>query len=210
LPNGNNLENGLHGALAAEPLHPVSRVADMPLRIENRVKKVVVENDTVVERPVKFPIWFDPTSRGKTAMCAGLNRAVDILKEWCERHPTGFPPTLLHVTDGHPTDGNPEPIASTIKSLTTTDGASLFFNLHVDVGEGSPLIFPNDERLLRDRFGKTLFRMSSALPPHAVAAAKGKGYDVRPGAQAFVFNAGIEAIVDFFDIGTRPAVSADR
>jgi hypothetical protein len=25
-----------------------------------------------------------------------------------------------------------------------------------------------------------------------------------------VFNAGIEAIADFFDIGTRPAVAADR
>jgi hypothetical protein len=52
--------------------------------------------------------------------------------------------------------------------------------------------------------------MSSLLPPHAVEAAAGKGHDVRPGARAFVFNAGIEDIADFFDIGTRPAVAADR
>ena len=62
----------------------------------------------------------------------------------------------------------------------------------------------------KDRFGKSLFRMSSLLPPHAVEAAAAKGYDVRPGARGFVFNAGIEAIADFFDIGTRPAIAADR
>jgi hypothetical protein len=84
------------------------------------------------------------------------------------------------------------------------------FNLHVDAGDGEPLIFPNDERVLKDRFGKSLFRMSSLLPPHVVEAAAAKGYDVRPGARGFVFNAGIEAIADFFDIGTRPAVAADR
>jgi hypothetical protein len=84
------------------------------------------------------------------------------------------------------------------------------FNLHVDAGEGEPLIFPNDERAIKDRFGKALFRMSSLLPPHALEAAARKGYDVRPGARGFVFNAGIEAIADFFDIGTRPAISVDR
>jgi hypothetical protein len=52
--------------------------------------------------------------------------------------------------------------------------------------------------------------MSSLLPPHAVEAAARKGYDVRPGARGFVYNAGIETIADFFDIGTRPAVAADR
>ena len=48
------------------------------------------------------------------------------------------------------------------------------------------------------------------LPPHALEAASRKGYDVRPGARGFVFNAGIEAIADFFDIGTLPAIAADR
>src|SRR5229473_185869 len=121
-----------------------------------------------------------------------------------------FLTTVLHVTDGHPSDGNPEPIADRLKSLATDDGACLLFNLHVDAGDGEPLIFPNDERVIQDRFGKSLFRMSSLLPPHALEAAAAKGYDVRPGARGFVFNAGIEAIADFFDIGTRPAIAADR
>jgi hypothetical protein len=196
--------------LNGEPLHAISRLAEAPLRVETRTKKVAELNGDVVEQSVRFPIWFEPRSQGKTSMCAGLKAAIEIVEQWCDTHPSAFPPTVLHVTDGHPSDGNPEPIADRLKSLATDDGGCLLFNLHVDTGDGKPLVFPNDERVLKDRFGKAMFRMSSLLPPHALEAAARKGYDVRPGARGFVFNAGIEAIVDFFDIGTRPAVAADR
>ncbi len=202
--------NGFQGALGNDALHAISRLAEAPLRVETRNKKVAGFNGNVVEQSVRFPIWFEPRSQGRTSMCAGLTEAIDILDQWCAAHPSAFPPTVLHVSDGHPSDGNPEPVADRLKGLATDDGGCLLFNLHVDIGGGEPLIFPNDERALKDRFGKTLFRMSSLLPPHAVEAAAQKGYDVRPGARGFVFNAGIEAIADFFDIGTRPAVAADR
>jgi hypothetical protein len=207
---GDDARNGFQGALGGEPLHVVSRLAEAPLRVEARAKKVAGLNGDVVEQSVRFPIWFDPRSQGKTSMCAGFNAAIDILSQWCAAHPSAFPPTVLHVSDGHPPDGNPEPLADRLKSLATRDGGCLLFNLHVDVGQGEPLVFPNDERATNDRFGKALFRMSSLLPPHALEAAAHKGYDIRPGARGFVFNAGIEAIADFFDIGTRPALPADR
>jgi hypothetical protein len=207
---GEEARNGFQGALDGESLHAVSRLAEAPLRVEARAKKVLGPNGDVTEQSVRFPIWFEPRSHGKTATCAGLNAAIGILEQWRDAHPSAYPPTVLHVTDGHPSDGNPEPIADRLKGLATDDGACLLFNLHVDEGDGAPLIFPNDERVLKDRFGKSLFRMSSLLPPHALEAAAAKGYDVRPGARGFVFNAGIEAIADFFDIGTRPAVAADR
>jgi len=208
--SGENARNGFQGALGEEALHLVSRLAETPLRIETRTKKVAGANGDVAEQSVRFPIWFEPKSHGKTSMCAGLGAAIDIIAQWCAAHPSAFPPTVLHVTDGHPSDGNPEPAADRLKSLATHDGGCLLFNLHVDAGEGEPLIFPNDERAVHDRFGKALFRMSSLLPPHAVEAAARKGYDVRPGARGFVYNAGLETIADFFDIGTRPAVAADR
>ena len=207
---GEEARSGLHAGLEGNTLHPVSCLADAPLRVETRTKKVAGLNGDVMEQSVRFPVWFEPKSGGKTAMCAGLSAATEILQDWCASHPAAYPPTILHVTDGHPSDGNPEPIADRLKKLGTADGGCLFFNLHVDVGDGAPLIFPNDERAIADRFGKALFRMSNLLPPHAVEAAAAKGHDVRPGARAFVYNAGIEAIADFFDIGTRPAVAADR
>jgi hypothetical protein len=208
--SGLDARNGFQGALANADMHPISRIADAPLRIETRMKKAVGTNDVIVEEPTKFPIWFEPQNRGKTSMCAGLRSAHDLMRSWCSQHQASYPPTILHVTDGHPTDGNPEPLADKIKSLATEDGTCLLFNLHVDVGGALPRVFPNDERLLHDRFGKTLFRMSSELPLHAAQAAKKKGHDVKSGARGFVFNADIEEIADFFDIGTRPAIAQDR
>ena len=207
---GDDARSGFHAGLKGNTLHAVSCLADAPLRVETRTKKVAGLNGDVMEQSVRFPIWFEPKSGGKTSMCAGLSTASEMLEDWCAAHPDAYPPTILHVTDGHPSDGNPEPIADRLKRLGTTDGSCLLFNLHLDVGDGEPMIFPNDERAIADRFGKALFRMSSLLPPHAVEASASRGHDVRPGARAFVFNAGIEAIVDFFDIGTRPAVAADR
>jgi hypothetical protein len=207
---GEDVRNGFGGELDGDVLHAVSRLAEAPLRVESRTRKVAGPNGDAAEQAVRFPIWFEPRSRGKTSMCAGLKLAIEILEQWCNEHPSAFPPTVLHVTDGHPSDGNPEPIADRLKGVSTNDGGCLLFNLHVDAGEGNSLIFPNDERVLKDRFGKALFRMSSLLPPHALEGAARKGYDVRPGARGFVFNAGIAAIADFFDIGTRPAMAADR
>ena len=93
--------NGFQGVLGEEPLHVISRLAEAPLRVETRTKKVAGLNGDVVEQPVRFPIWFEPRSHGKTTMCAGLNAAVKILDQWCAEHPSAFPPTVLHVTDGH-------------------------------------------------------------------------------------------------------------
>jgi len=203
--SGNNARNGFNGELGDTPLHAISHLANHPLRVESRMRKVVGPDEQIIEQPVKFPVWFDPRSRGMTSMCAGLSMALKVLSRWCSDHPTAYPPTVLHITDGHPTDGDPEPIARKIRALKTKDGPCLLFNLHVDRGQGDPLLFPTDEGGVGDGFGKMLFRMSSVLPPHAVGAARSKGHEVGAGARGFVFNAGIESIADFFDIGTRAA-----
>lgn len=208
--SGQDARNGFQGGLGAEVMHPISIIADAPLRIETRMKTIIGPREDVLEQSIKFPVWFEPQNRGKTSMCAGLGLAFKIMQTWCSEHPTAYPPTVLHVTDGHPTDGNPEPLADQIKRLATKDGPCLLFNLHLDVGSALPRVFPNDEHLLSDRYGKALFRMSSELPLHALQIAKQKGLDVRAGARGFVFNAGIEQIADFFDIGTRPTTVDDR
>jgi hypothetical protein len=204
--SGVGARNGFKGRLANKQLCSISEVADTPLRIEERVKKVASDTDGVTLQKVKFPIWFDPFSRGKTSMCAGLGMAADILEEWCGTHVNAFPPTVLHVTDGHPTDGNPAMPASRIRNMGTEDGACLLFNLHVDNAGGSPIVFPSTETSLTDRYGVNLFYMSSELPSHALRSAKAKGYAVSLGARGFVYNAALESIVDFFDIGTRPSL----
>lgn len=202
--------NGFDGALRSDLIQPISRLADNPIRIENRSRKVSLETGEFLERSVKFPVWFEPASKGWTTMCAGLRMAASLARDWVSRYPGSYPPTILHVTDGHPTDGDPEVPAAEIRSVATEDGQAILFNLHVDIGPMKPCTFPAHDSGLPDDYAKRLFRMSSVLPQHLQDAARSKGYSLQAGARGFVFNAGLESIADFFDIGTRARKPVDR
>ena len=70
--------------------------------------------------------------------------------------------------------------------------------------------FPNSDAALLDSYGKLLFRISSVLPPHVSKLATERGYKLTEGAKGFMFNADPKDATNFFDIGTRPRLSADR
>ena len=120
-----------------------------------------------------------------------------------------FHPLVLHVSDGHPTDGDPEPVADLLRASGTEDGRTLLFNLPLDIRNLGEIAFPNDEHALPDKYARKLFRMSSLLPGPFLLPAKFKGFTVKPNAHGFMYNAGIERVVDFFDIGTRPTLHAE-
>jgi hypothetical protein len=208
--SGGGVANGLGGALAAGALHPIATVADAPLRVEERTRSVDDGAGGVVEQKTKFPVWFEPRNEGGTPMRAALTRAAEMMAEWCDAHPNSYPPTILHVTDGEATDGNPEDVAEALHQLHTADGQALLFNLHVTANGGHEAIFPAGGDGLADEYAQMLFRMSSPLPPHLIKPAGEKGYSISSGARGFIFNADPKLIVDFFDIGTRPRLMADR
>ncbi|HAE41547.1 MAG TPA: hypothetical protein DCG34_01340 [Clostridiales bacterium] len=157
----------------------------------------------IVEQPVKFPVWFEPRSNGGTPMCQAMIKTAEEIAAWCDSHPDSYPPTILHITDGESTDGDPEELASSLSKIQTSDGSTLMFNLHVSTSGAMPIRFPSSAVELPDQFAQLLFRMSSQLPEHLITYATEKGYQVGFESKAFMFNAEAPEIVDFFDIGTR-------
>jgi hypothetical protein len=136
---------GLGGPLAGSIVHPITAVANSPLRLEDRTR---LEDDGaggVFERRIRFPVWFDPQSSGGTPMCAALTKTVEAAVAWADSHPNSYPPTILHVTDGESTDGDPETIASALKQISTNDGECLVFNIHVSTQQGEAIQFPSSE-----------------------------------------------------------------
>jgi hypothetical protein len=75
---------------------------------------------------------------------------------------------------------------------------------------GLEIVFPTSETDLGDEYSRMLFRMSSPLPPHLAKFAGDKGYEIADGSRGFIFNGDPQCIVDFFEIGTRPKLVADR
>jgi hypothetical protein len=193
----------LAGPLAGRDLVPVGEVADNPAAIETRTRKVDDGAGGLIERTVKFPVWFEPVADGKTPMCEALNLAGQTITDFINRYPRSFPPIVVNLTDGDATDGDPEPVAAAIRQLATTDGNVLLFNLHVSSMPAPSVQFPAEESTLPDQFASRLFRMSSTLPPQCLDAAKRSGIPVTIDSRGFVFNADAVSIVQFLEIGTR-------
>ena len=208
--SGSDVTSGFGGALAGSIVHPIRAIGEQALRVEERKKKVDDGAGGIIELKTKFPVWFDPKSLGGTPMRAALSKTMETVAGWCEDHRDSYPPTILHVTDGQSTDGSPEEVADALRAVATRDGAALLFNMHVTAAGGLESVFPTSDADLKDELSRLLFRMSSSLPPHLAEFAGDKGYEIAEGSRGFIFNGDPQCIVDFFEIGTRPKLVADR
>ena len=207
---GAEVGSGFGGALSGGIVHPIHAISEHTLRVEERKKKADDGAGGIIELQTKFPVWFDPKSVGGTPMRAALSKTMETVAGWCEAHPGSYPPTILHVTDGQSTDGVPEEAADGLRQYSTKDGQPLLFNLHVTSGGGLEIVFPTSETALNDEYSRMLFRMSSPLPAHLAKFAGDKGYPITDGSRGFIFNGDPQCVVDFFEIGTRPKLVADR
>jgi hypothetical protein len=193
------------GTIAGRDLVPISEIADFPARVEERSRKTDDGAGGLVEQKIKFPVWFDPISNGGTPMCQALGKAHSIISDWNNQHPTCFPPIVINITDGESTDGDPSNAADALKALSTTDGSVLLFNAHVSSSAATPILFANSEMSLPDDFARLLFKMSSNLTDAMIGTAKQEGIPASIGSKGFTFNANLEALINFIDIGTRPS-----
>lgn len=201
--SGERAYNGFQGVLASSTMNPISAIEASPLRIEQRKKKMDDGAGGIIEQSINFPVWFEPSANGGTPMCQAITRAAEELVAWCDTHPNSYPPTILHVTDGESTDGNPEELAKQLQQIQTNDGSVLMFNLHVSPSSANPIAFPVTETGLPNQYAQMLFHMSSVLPEHLIRFAQDKEYKVGMESRGFMFNADAVDIVEFFDIGTR-------
>src|SRR6267142_4587998 len=190
------------GPLEKRQLAPIAEVADYPLQVKTKYKRVPDGSGGWVEIPVRFPVWMHPAADGKTPMCEGLAQVKTVITSWLTQHPRGFPPTILHLTDGESSDGDPGFIGQQIMSLCTDDGSVLLFNCHISSRHGAKIEYPADEGVLTDGFARTLFRISSQLPANFLAAAAQLGVHAAEGSRGFVFNGDPSSIVQFYEIGT--------
>jgi len=195
----------LGGALAGRDLVPISELANLPARVEERQKKVEDGAGGLVEQTVKFPVWLDPVAKGGTPMVQALGAATRVLKTWLADHPDAFPPILINITDGESTDGDPGAAAAELRNLATSDGNILLFNVHLSSTQARPLEFPDNGENLPDKFAKLLYGMSSPLPAYMVEMAGQDGFAVGEESRGFVFNADLVSVIRFLDIGTQPS-----
>ena len=185
-------------------IHPISELATNPTRVEKRKMTVSDGAGGTTEVDYEFGVWFDPVANGDTPMCKALTLSRDIIKDWIAEHQASYQPIMINITDGQATDGDPEKIATEIMDFTTSDGAPLVWNCHLSSNPATPVAFPSDLATLPDdKYAKSLFSMSSNLPSQYVGYAREMQIELQDSAKAYVFNAQLEQLVEFIDIGTR-------
>ena len=200
---GGQVASAFGGALAGQNLVPVSALANSPLRVEPRTRKIDDGAGGILEQKFKFPVWFEAKPGGRTPMCQALTSAKQFLEVFLSRFPGCYPPLVVNITDGMSTDGDPRPAATALCDLASTDGKLLLFNAHISNSLALPIEFPDKEDALPDNFAKLLFRMSSPLPPRLLEAARSDGFACQGVSRGFVFNADLVSVIRFLDIGTR-------
>jgi uncharacterized protein YegL len=203
---GGRVGSAFTGPLADRDLVPISEVALAPARVEERVSKEVDDIGKVVEVPAKFAVWFDPVSENGTPMCAALEKARHLAQSWVDQHPSSYPPTVINITDGESTDGDPTLTANALTNIANSHGAHvLLFNIHISSHEAPSITFPDSvtEGQIPDKYARLLFNMSSALPEPIKVAAKQEGKCTGDQPRGFAFNTDMVELMSLLDIGTQ-------
>ena len=204
---GKDIASAFTGELAGNDIVPISEIANKPARIEERTKKVDDGAGGLVDQTVKFPIWFDAVSNNGTPMTQAFQKANSIIEGWLQQHPNCFPPTVIHITDGESTDGDPSSEMQKLTSQSSNDGNVLLFNLHLsDNPNARQLEFPGNTELLPDQYSQMLFKSASPLTSFMIDVAK-KDYklNVTENSKGFVLNGDLALIITAMEIGTRPS-----
>jgi hypothetical protein len=202
---GRAVGSAFAGSLAGSGVVPVSLVGEQPARVDTRSKKVPDGAGGLVDQVVRFPVWVEPTANGGTPMSAALTEVHALISDWTAQHPNSFPPVVLHISDGESTDGDPRGAGQAVGELSTSDGNVLVFNCHLSSDSSPKIEYPCSSEELPNQFARILFEMSSVLPSEFLGAAAEIGRSLQEGARGFVFNGDAVSLVQFFDIGTRPA-----
>ena len=192
-----------------QPFLTVAEVAEIA-EVEVRNVKVSDDRGGLVDVTQEVGVWLLPIAQYGTPMCTALNVAHAALEIWIAQHPSSYPPIVINVSDGMASDGRADEQlshAQQLMALTTNDGNTLLFNVHLSDLPATPIQYPDREDILpqNDESVKIMFRMSSVLPESSRAQATVLDLAISDQSRGYVFNADMTALVQFLDIGTRAA-----
>ena len=126
---------------------PISELANSPLRVEQRTRKVDDGAGGLIEQSVQVPRLVRADGDGKTPMCEALSQA----RRSCSpasspHHPDCFPPVVINITDGKPTDGNPEPRPTACSGWPAATATCCCSTLHLSAQPAQPDRVPRHAR----------------------------------------------------------------
>lgn len=180
-------------------------------------------NEKITEHEPPPLEWVEAVSNGTTSMLAAFNKTKEIIEKWISNHRESFPPIVINITKGMPTDGidlvercengslgdlTTLPIvlmSKQIQKLGTNDGNVLFCNAHVSNTNLTQILYPISTRDIDDPLADLTFEMSSVIPDELIAAGIAMGIPLSKGSRFFIYNADVTSLLSFFGFGAGAA-----
>lgn len=159
-------------------------------------------------------IWIKAVSDGKTPMHGAFSKLLEIVSAWraSQRSLHIFPPTIVNITDGQPTDasdGSILELADRIRMQGTADGEPIIFNIHISSENTQSVSLPSHLSELPLE-AELLYNLSSTLPD----SFKNEIQEIRVQLtsrrlKAMAYNAGVEELISVMNIGSS-TISSQR
>ena len=191
------------------------------------------DDDSTIPKPRLE--WVEERADGYTPMLAAFTKARDIIEKWLPDHQTSFPPMIINISDGMPTDDHdfiemieqsaqehsfhlgdlsqiPLMIQSkAIRELGTDDGKCLILNCHISAAEVKQILYPSSaaEAEEIDPFAKFMFEMSSIIPEQLRDLGRTLGIPLESNSRFFIFNAELKNVLKFMKFGTSKSLGKD-
>ncbi len=171
--------------------------------------------EIIVAHTVKH--WIEAKNEGNTPMYEAMLHIRDMVDAWCSvpQNRESFPPVVINITDGEVSDCDDDElidICSQIRRISTDDGSTLLFNIHLTTDpQTSPIVFPAEHELSRaGQYARMLAACSSEMPEvfnDAVRRKKGAGAE--PPFRGMAYNANIVELFSILNIGSRSVTNME-
>lgn len=168
-------------------------------------------NFGVVDMRENVSMWIEPRAEDATPMYKMICTVTDLVRTWCkkEENRDSFPPIVFNITDGETSDATDEMLIAAserLKATSTTDGNTLFVNIHLSSDSTHPqMMFPTTREIpFGVRYAKQLIEMSSVLPPQFNEfVSECRPAHGTPPYVAMSYNSSIAELIAMLNIGSR-------
>ena len=169
----------------------------------------LAECDEEIEDPeneIMLPWVVEEKAYGGTPMKSAFEQIIAIAENFAQNHPDSFPPVIVNITDGMPTDCNESDlpsIVSPIMNISTSDGAALVFNVHISADPSNPVFLPGPGDNLPDAYAECLYNASSTLPETlATIGRQQHNMTIGEDARCFAFNADSALLIKLLSLAS--------
>jgi hypothetical protein len=198
----------LPGSGRGSELVSIATLEKNPARMETGSRVMPDGKGGHVQTASKSYVWVDPVANGGTPMLEAMRAARTVIERWARHHQDSYPPIVINITDGEPYK-DPTSAARALSDISTADGSSLLYNIHLSGAAETAISFPALPTMLPDKFARLLFDISSPLPDK-IGQELRADYRVEPGARGFIFNSDPALLVKFLEVGTRVEEKKDN